>query len=121
MGGMDLAELGAFLQGAGLALTASALTFRPTRARAATTLTLGHGAAPGNPRTVAAETFAKMVAERTNGEVVVNIAGSEQLATGRSLHSDIRRSRQAYRAYALASPLVSAGTFVRVDRPSTRT
>ncbi|WIE76495.1 methyltransferase domain-containing protein [Curtobacterium sp. MCSS17_007] len=43
------------------------------------------------------------------------LADSEQLATGRSLHSDIRRSRQAYRAYALASPLVSAGTFVRVD------
>ncbi|MFJ5143608.1 methyltransferase domain-containing protein [Curtobacterium sp. NPDC088465] len=43
------------------------------------------------------------------------LSDSEQLATGRSLHSDIRRSRQAYRAYALASPLVSAGTFVRVD------
>ncbi len=43
------------------------------------------------------------------------LADSEQLATGRSLHSDIRRSRAAYRAYALASPLVSAGTFVRVD------
>ncbi|OEI69216.1 methyltransferase domain-containing protein [Curtobacterium sp. ER1/6] len=46
---------------------------------------------------------------------VAFLADSEQLATGRSLHSDIRRSRQAYRAYALASPLVSAGTFVRVD------
>lgn len=46
---------------------------------------------------------------------VAFLADSEQLATGRSLHSDIRRSRQAYRAYALASPLLSAGTFVRVD------
>lgn len=46
---------------------------------------------------------------------VAFLADSEQLAIGRSLHSDIRRSRQAYRAYALASPLVSAGTFVRVD------
>jgi len=43
------------------------------------------------------------------------LADSEQLAVGRSLHSDIRRSRQAYRAYAVASPLVAAGTFVRVD------
>ncbi|WP_253181724.1 methyltransferase domain-containing protein [Curtobacterium sp. UCD-KPL2560] len=43
------------------------------------------------------------------------LADSAQLATGRSLHSDIRRSRQAYRAYALASPLVAVGTFVRVD------
>ncbi|RDI02357.1 methyltransferase family protein [Curtobacterium sp. AG1037] len=43
------------------------------------------------------------------------LADSEQLATSRVLHSDIRRSRQAYRAYAVASPLVAAGTFVRVD------
>ncbi|MBF4615173.1 methyltransferase domain-containing protein [Curtobacterium sp. VKM Ac-1376] len=43
------------------------------------------------------------------------LADSEALATGRSLHSDIRRSPAAYRAYALASPLVAAGTFVRVD------
>ncbi|TDW73312.1 methyltransferase family protein [Curtobacterium sp. PhB25] len=43
------------------------------------------------------------------------LADSEALASGRSVHSDIRRSREAYRAYALASPLVTAGTFVRVD------
>jgi hypothetical protein len=43
------------------------------------------------------------------------LADSAALASGRSVHSDIRRSREAYRAYALASPLVSAGTFVRVD------
>ncbi|WIE65873.1 methyltransferase domain-containing protein [Curtobacterium sp. MCLR17_036] len=43
------------------------------------------------------------------------LADSAALATSRSVHSDIRRSRSAYGAYALASPLVSAGTFVRVD------
>ncbi|MDP4335262.1 methyltransferase domain-containing protein [Curtobacterium sp. A7_M15] len=43
------------------------------------------------------------------------LADSEQLATSRSLHSDIRRSRAAYRAYAVGSTLVAAGTFVRVD------
>lgn len=43
------------------------------------------------------------------------LADSEQLAAVRSVHSDIRRSETAYRAYALASPFVSAGTFVRVD------
>jgi 2-polyprenyl-3-methyl-5-hydroxy-6-metoxy-1,4-benzoquinol methylase len=43
------------------------------------------------------------------------LADSEALATTRSLHSDIRRSAAAYRAYALGSTLVSAGTFVRVD------
>ena len=79
-----------FLQGAGIAVAASALTFRPGRARAATTLTLGHGAAPGNPRTVAAEAFAKMVAERTNGEVAINIAGSEQLGNDVSMLTSMR-------------------------------
>jgi ubiquinone/menaquinone biosynthesis C-methylase UbiE len=34
---------------------------------------------------------------------------------GRVVHSDIRRSPSAYRSYAGASWLVSAGTFVRVD------
>lgn len=43
------------------------------------------------------------------------LADSEQLAVKRSLHSDIRRSTAAYRAYALGSTLVAAGTFVRVD------
>lgn len=43
------------------------------------------------------------------------LADSERLAAGRSLHSDIRRSAEAYRSYALASPFVAAGTFVRVD------
>ena len=79
-----------FLQGAGIAVAASALTFRPGRARAATTLTLGHGAAPGNPRTVAADAFAKMVAERTNGEVAINIAGSEQLGNDVSMLTSMR-------------------------------
>jgi 2-polyprenyl-3-methyl-5-hydroxy-6-metoxy-1,4-benzoquinol methylase len=43
------------------------------------------------------------------------LADSEQLASTRSLHSDIRRSPAAYRAYALGSAFVAAGTFVRVD------
>lgn len=43
------------------------------------------------------------------------LADSERLAASRVVHSDIRRSRGAYRSYALASPLVAAGTFVRVD------
>ncbi len=43
------------------------------------------------------------------------LGDSERLASTRSLHSDIRRSASAYRAYALGSVLVAAGTFVRVD------
>ncbi|MBP7240860.1 TRAP transporter substrate-binding protein [Amaricoccus sp.] len=80
----------AFLMGATAAVAASALTFRPKRALAATTLTLGHGAAPGNPRTVAAQAFADMVAERTAGEVVINVAGSEQLGSDVSMLTSMR-------------------------------
>ncbi|WP_420370165.1 methyltransferase domain-containing protein [Curtobacterium sp. L1-20] len=43
------------------------------------------------------------------------LGDSATLATSRSLHSDIRRSPAAYRAYALGSAFVAAGTFVRVD------
>ncbi|SOC88443.1 Methyltransferase domain-containing protein [Curtobacterium sp. 314Chir4.1] len=43
------------------------------------------------------------------------LADSESLAGSRSLHSDIRRSTEAYRLYAIGSALVAAGTFVRVD------
>ena len=43
------------------------------------------------------------------------LADSETLAVNRSLHSDIRRSTEAYRAYALGAAFVAAGTFVRVD------
>ena len=42
------------------------------------------------PRTVAAEAFAKMVAERTNGEVAINIAGSEQLGNDVSMLTSMR-------------------------------
>lgn len=80
-----------FLASAAAIAAASAVTFRPGRALAATTtLTLGHGAAPGNPRTVAAQAFADMVAERTNGEVIVNIAGSEQLGNDVSMLTSLR-------------------------------
>jgi TRAP-type C4-dicarboxylate transport system substrate-binding protein len=64
---------------AGTAVALAALAIVQRRVLAATTLTLGHGAAPGNPRAVAAQEFAKLVEQKTNGEVSVNIAGSEQL------------------------------------------
>ena len=76
-----------------LAGTASALAapaILPHRAMAATTLTLGHGAAPGNPRTVAAQEFAKLANEKTQGRVTVNIAGSEQLGNDVAMLTSLR-------------------------------
>lgn len=79
-----------FLKGAGLLVAAPVVLGSVREARAAVTLTLGHGAAPGNPRSVAAEAFAKLVSERTGGNVVIKIAGSEQLGNDVSMLTSLR-------------------------------
>lgn len=79
-----------FLKAAGAVLAAPAIIGSPQQARAAVTLTLGHGAAPGNPRTIAAEAFGKLVAERTRGNVVIKIAGSEQLGNDVAMLTSLR-------------------------------
>jgi tripartite ATP-independent transporter DctP family solute receptor len=76
------------LAGTAVALAPPAIIQR--RALAATTLTLGHGAAPGNPRAVAAQEFAKLVEQKTNGEVSVNVAGSEQLGNDVAMLTSLR-------------------------------
>lgn len=76
------------LAGTGVLLAAPAVIRR--RALAATTLTLGHGAAPGNPRSLAAESFAKLVGEKTEGRVKVNIAGAEQLGNDTAMLTNLR-------------------------------
>jgi tripartite ATP-independent transporter DctP family solute receptor len=78
------------LAGASTLLAAPAIVASRSSALAATTLTLGHGAAPGNPRSVAAEEFAKLVGEKTGGEVTVNIAGSEQLGNDVAMLTSLR-------------------------------
>jgi tripartite ATP-independent transporter DctP family solute receptor len=78
------------LAGASTLLAAPAIVASRSSALAATTLTLGHGAAPGNPRSVAAEEFAKLVGEKTGGEITVNIAGSEQLGNDVAMLTSLR-------------------------------
>jgi tripartite ATP-independent transporter DctP family solute receptor len=78
------------MKGAGLLVAAPAIITTPRVARAAVSLTLGHGAAPGNPRTVAAEAFAKMVSERTQGNVAIKIAAGEQLGSDVSMLTSLR-------------------------------
>lgn len=80
-----------FVLAAGAALAAPAIaTSRSRSAAAATTLTLAHGAAPGNPRALASESFARLVKEKTGGNVVVNIAGSEQLGNDVAMLTSLR-------------------------------
>lgn len=78
------------LKCATLLFAALAILVPSGSARAGVTLTLGHGAAPGNPRTIAAEAFAKMVSERTGGNVTIKIAGSEQLGNDVAMLTSLR-------------------------------
>jgi len=74
---------------AGAFATPAIVTF-PRGAQAATNLTLGHNAAPGNPRSIATERFAELVKERSNGNISVRVAGSEQLGNEQSLLTSLR-------------------------------
>jgi len=78
------------LKYATLLFAALAILVPSGNARAGVTLMLGHGAAPGNPRTIAAEAFAKMVSERTGGNVTIKIAGSEQLGSDVAMLTSLR-------------------------------
>jgi tripartite ATP-independent transporter DctP family solute receptor len=74
---------------AGACAAPAILTF-PRGSQAATQLTLGHNAAPGNPRQIAAEKFGDMVKERTSGRYTVRVAGAEQLGNEQSLLTSVR-------------------------------
>jgi len=80
----------ALLAGSSALLAAPAILSLTGRAYAATTLTLGHGAAPGNPRTLAAEEFARLVAEKTDGRLTVNIAGAETLGNDAAMLTSLQ-------------------------------
>ncbi len=79
-----------FLAGASVVAIAPAFPAFLRRAHAATTLTLGHGAVPGNPRALAAERFAALVLEKTQGAVRINIAGAEQLGSDAAMLTSLR-------------------------------
>ncbi|MBQ0821380.1 TRAP transporter substrate-binding protein [Microvirga terrae] len=72
------------------AFAAPAVLTLPRGAQAATNLTLGHNAAPGNPRSIATERFGELVKERTGGRISVRVAGSEQLGNEQSLLTSLR-------------------------------
>ncbi|MCA1443821.1 TRAP transporter substrate-binding protein [Ensifer sp. IC4062] len=79
-----------FLRSAAAVLAAPALVTSIRPAQAGTTLTLGHGAAPGNPRTVAAARFAELVSEKTSGRVTINVARAETLGSDAAMLTSLR-------------------------------
>jgi tripartite ATP-independent transporter DctP family solute receptor len=53
-------------------------------------LTLGHGAAPGNPRHEAAVKFAELVKAKTNGRIEIQVAHSAQLGDDAAMVTALR-------------------------------
>lgn len=79
-----------FLQGAG-AVGAVALMGAPTILRAAPMkITFGHGAAPGNPRSLAAEKFAELVRLKSGGALEVTVAGAAMLGDDAAMLTSLR-------------------------------
>jgi tripartite ATP-independent transporter DctP family solute receptor len=53
-------------------------------------LTLGHNAAPGNPRSIAAERMAGQLRERSNGRIEMRVAGAAQLGDDLTMLTSLR-------------------------------
>jgi len=72
-------------------LALAAATALPVAAQAqAVKLTLGHGAAPGNPRHEASVRFAEVVKAKTNGRIEVQVAPSAQLGDDSAMVTALR-------------------------------
>ena len=73
-----------------LALAAAAALLPFTAQAQTTKLTLGHGAAPGNPRHEAAVLFAERVKAKTNGRIEIQVAHSAQLGDDAAMITALR-------------------------------
>jgi TRAP-type transport system periplasmic protein len=71
-------------------LAAAALTLTVGTTFAQTKLTLGHGAAPGNPRHEAAVAFANAVKQKSGGKIEVQVAPSAQLGDDAAMLTALR-------------------------------
>jgi tripartite ATP-independent transporter DctP family solute receptor len=76
----------AMLLGLGGALAMPAVP----RAQGQVRLTLGHGAAPGNPRSLAAERLSALLRERSQGRIELRVAGSAQLGDDAAMLTALR-------------------------------
>ena len=73
-----------------LALAAGSLLFPLTAQAQAVKLTLGHGAAPGNPRHEAAVKFGEVLKAKTGGRIEVQVAPSAQLGDDAAMVTALR-------------------------------
>lgn len=82
---MTTTRRGALLGAAGL-LAAPSIA----RGQGQVRLTLGHNAARGNPRWVAADHFAELVKTRSNGRIEIRVAGAAQLGDDLAMLTGLR-------------------------------
>ncbi len=73
-----------------VALAASTFLFPMSAQAQAVKLTLGHGAAPGNPRHEAAVKFAEVLKAKTGGRIEVQVAPSAQLGDDAAMVTALR-------------------------------
>ena len=59
-------------------------------AQAALKMTLGHNAAPGNPKALGAIFFAEQMSKRSNGRITVQVAGAAQLGDDQTMLTALR-------------------------------
>jgi tripartite ATP-independent transporter DctP family solute receptor len=71
---------------------AASLVSMPAVLRAQTPIKIsfGHGAAAGNPRSIAADKFAAIVKEKSGGAIDVTVAGAEQLGNDVAMLTSLR-------------------------------
>lgn len=74
----------------GLVAAAALAALAPAAHAQAAKLTLGHGAAPGNPRHEAALKFAEVLKARTGGRIEVQVAPSAQLGDDAAMVTALR-------------------------------
>lgn len=71
-------------------LATALLAFTSVASAQAVKLTLGHGAAPGNPRHEAAVKFAETIKAKTNGRIEIQVAHSAQLGDDAAMVTAMR-------------------------------
>jgi len=81
-----------------LIAVAATLAMTTSAAWSQTVLRLSHNAAPGNPKAVASEKFAELVAAKTNGRVKVEVGGSAQFGDDAESITNMRLGTLAFSA-----------------------
>ncbi|HRP25438.1 MAG TPA: TRAP transporter substrate-binding protein [Thauera sp.] len=82
---------------------AATLAMTASTAWAQQVLRLSHNAAPGNPKAVASEKFAELVAQKTNGRVKVDVGGSAQFGDDVESLTNMRLGTLAFSANSQGS------------------